>query len=407
MDANQESDVPRVLLFSSLYPSRAQPHAGLFIRERMTQVRPAIAPVVVCPQPWFPFQSLLRLVRPDYRPRRDYREVQDDVTVYFPRFLAIPGVGRRWDGLMMALGSWRTVRRLHRNKPLHLIDSHFAYPDGYAAGLLAKWVRLPFVVTLRGTEARLVQIPSIRRLILLTLQRAARVIVVANSLRDAVVAAGADTHKIVRVGNGVDTRRFRQIDRRRARAELKLPEDAQILVSVGGLVPRKGFHRVLEILPELIKTNPKLHYLVIGGKSPEGNYEGELREQVERLGLRESVHFLGAMAPDDLHVPLSAANLFVLSTQNEGWANVFLEAMACGLPILTTLVGGNAEVVENERLGRLVPFDDQEALLRECRTMLDLPFDEAFIRSHAQNNDWATRVSKLLAIYREAMDAKV
>lgn len=406
MGSVPNTSVPRVLLFSSLYPSEAQPHAGLFIRERMMQVRPAIDAVVVSPQPWFPFQSLIRIFRPDYRPRRAHREVQNGVEVFYPRFLSLPGFGRRLDGLMMALGSWRTVRAVMASSPSDLIDAHFAYPDGYAASLLARWLKLPFVVTLRGTEPRLVRQSSIRRRVLLTLNRAARVVVVANSLRDAVVEAGADAGKIERVGNGVDAQRFRPIDRLAARRQLDIADDATVIVSVGGLVPRKGFHRVLDIMPELRLTHPGILYLVIGGKSPEGDYEDELREQAARLDLEDSVRFLGALSPDDLHVPLSAANLFVLSTQNEGWANVFLEAMACGLPVLTTRVGGNPEVVESPELGRLVPFGDGEALLREARVLLSDPLDAAPIRAHAEKNDWSTRVASLLDIYQRAMESQ-
>ncbi len=74
------------------------------------------------------------------------------------------------------------------------------------------------------------------------------------------------------------------------------------------------------------------------------------------------MHFLGALPPESLKWPLSAADVFVLSTRNEGWANVFLEAMACGLPVVTTDVGGNAEVVCRPELGAVVPFGDAAAL---------------------------------------------
>jgi teichuronic acid biosynthesis glycosyltransferase TuaC len=74
------------------------------------------------------------------------------------------------------------------------------------------------------------------------------------------------------------------------------------------------------------------------------------------------VHFLGALPPDELKWPLSASDVFVLATRNEGWANVFLEAMACGLPVVTTDVGGNAEVVCRDELGSIVPFGDRVAL---------------------------------------------
>lgn len=81
------------------------------------------------------------------------------------------------------------------------------------------------------------------------------------------------------------------------------------------------------------------------------------------------------MPPDQLKIPLSAADLFVLATRNEGWANVFLEAMACGLPVVTTDVGGNAEVVCRSELGKLVPFNDQQALCQAIANALEVNWD--------------------------------
>ena len=147
------------------------------------------------------------------------------------------------------------------------------------------------------------------------------------------------------VGNGIDTVRFRSLDRAACRSTMGLLPNARVLVSVGGLVPRKGFHRVIEILPQLRQHFSDLVFLIVGGGSTEGNTRVELEDQVKQLGLDDCVRFLGTIASDELPAVLCAANVFVLATSNEGWANVFLEAMACGLPVVTTNVGGNQEVV--------------------------------------------------------------
>ena len=106
--------------------------------------------------------------------------------------------------------------------------------------------------------------------------------------------------------------------------------------------------------------------------------------------------FLGTLAPEDLKVPLSAADVFVLSTHNEGWANVFLEAMACGLPVVTTDVGGNAEVVANAKLGILVPFGHPDKLAQAIADALDREWDRDAIVAHAKSNGWDRCVSVLV-----------
>ncbi len=391
---------PSLLVFSSLFPSPQEPLAGLFVRERMFRVGRVLPVTVVAPQPWFPLQGLVRRWRPGYRPARPVRETMSGIEVLRPRFISAPGVLRRLDGLMMAIAAFPAVRRLAKQGRADVIDAHFGYPDGYAASLLARWCGRPLTVTLRGTEPRHAADPPLRARLVAALRRADRVFSVSGSLRELALSLGVQPARSAVVGNGVDLENFSAIDRREARARLDLPDDAQVLISVGALVERKGVHRVIELLPTLLARFPRLHYLVVGGPSPEGDIGERLRAQAVELGLQERVRFLGPLRPSDLRLPLSAADVFVLATSNEGWANVFLEAMACGLPVVTTAVGGNAEVVCDQALGRIVPFGDAQALCEAVSEALARDWDRAAIRRYAENNSWERRVEQLVHEFR-------
>jgi glycosyltransferase involved in cell wall biosynthesis len=391
---------PVVLVFSSLFPSANQPLAGVFIKERMKRVARHLPVTVVSPQPWFPLQGLLRLRWPNYRPPRPPREIVDGLEVLRPRFIALPGALRRLDGFMMALGVWPTVRRLRRSGRADVIDAHFAYPDGYAATRLARWFDMPVTITLRGTEPGHAKNPALRARMARALQSATRVFSVSDSLRQVALALGTALERTRVIGNGVDLQYFNPIERTEARRRLGLPPDAQVLISVGGLVERKGFHRVIELLPELRQRFTELHYVIVGSAGPEGDWTARLKAQVEQLRLQSCVHFLGTVLPADLHVPLSAADVFVLATRNEGWANVFLEAMACGLPVVTTRVGGNAEVVCRPELGIVVPFGDPDVLLDAIADALARDWDGAAIRRYAEANSWDQRVDTLVDEFR-------
>ena len=386
---------PRLVVFSTLFPHPGQPNAGVFIRERMFRVGRELPLVVVAPVPWFPFQGLIRYFRPHFRPDAPRHEVQEGFEVFHPRFFSIPGIFKSWDGLFMALGSLATLYKIKRKHGFDVIDAHFAYPDGDAATLLGKWFDKPVTITLRGTEVPLSRIASRRRRMLLALERATRIFSVAEALKQHVAGLGVEAAKIRVVGNGIDTEKFYPLVRQQAREELGLPLDVPIIISVGGLVERKGFHRVIACLPELRKKFPGLRYLIVGGASAEGDWSERLRQQVAELKLESSVDFLGTMPSDRLKVPLSAANVFVLSTRNEGWANVFLEAMACGLPVVTTKVGGNAEVVAYPSVGSLVAFDDAVALQRAIDESLSKQWDSSAIVAYAQENSWDKRVFTL------------
>ncbi|KPV40328.1 glycosyl transferase family 1 [Thiohalorhabdus denitrificans] len=392
---------PRVVVLSQLFPHAGDPGAGLFIRERMFRVARHLPMVVVSPVPWFPFQGAIRRFRPHFRPPRPSDEWQDGVQVLFPRYFSVPGVAKSLDGLFQALGAFRTVRRLRREWGGEVLDAHFAYPDGYAAGWLGRWLGMPVTVTLRGTEPPLTRSPVGRVLLRGAMKRSHRVFAVSASLRALAEDMGAPAGRTRVIPNGVDAEKFRPEDRSRARRDLGIPEEAPVLISVGALVERKGFHRVLEVLPALREAHPGLQYLIVGGPGPEGDLGAYLEERTRQLGLEDTVRFLGPLPPERLRGPLSAADLFVLATSHEGWANVFLEAMACGLPVVTTDVGGNREVVSRREVGRIVPFGDPEELRSQLEEALGTTWDRGMIRAYAERNGWEDRVAMLVEEFRE------
>src|SRR5262249_4989911 len=153
-------------------------------------------------------------------------ECQEGIEVYYPRFLAVPWLLRQLDGASMALGSFLTLRRLKHRLGANIIDAHFAYPNGYAATLLGRWLKLPVPITMRGTEAAHLRDVRLRPRVLAALARAARVFTVSNSLRQLAIGAGVAEDRIRIVQNGVDLEKFAPLPRDDARRRLGLPLDA-------------------------------------------------------------------------------------------------------------------------------------------------------------------------------------
>lgn len=394
---------PRVLVFTTVFPHSSQPHIGLFVRERTFRVAQRLPCHFVCPVAWFPGQSAIRRFRPGFRPAAPWREDQLGREVLHPRFLSVPAIGKRWDGFLFAASMLPTLRRLQEKYGFNLIDAHFGYPDGYAATLLGRWLDVPVTVTIRGNEEVIARNPSLRPLLARGLRGAARVFSVSDSLRRLAIELGVEPERAITVPNGVDSEKFYPVPRLEARGELGLPARAPVLISVGGLVEGKGFHRVIECLPALKADFPGLRYLIAGGATPVGDWRPRLERQVRELGLGDTVTFLGPVAPERLRVPLSAADAFVLATAREGWANVFLEAMACGLPVVTTRVGGNPEVVSDPRLGTLVPFGEPAALEAAIREALHHDWDRDFILAYARANTWDRRIDQLVGEFQKVV----
>ncbi|MBI4687019.1 MAG: glycosyltransferase [Nitrospirae bacterium] len=358
---------------------------------------------VVAPVPWFPF---IRYLKKDYRPIVPYFEMQEGIEVYHPKFFNIPRFFKFLDGFFFFISSIVTIMKIKNKFNFDLIDSHFAYPDGFGAVLLGKVFRKPVAITVRGTIKKLLQHSLIRAQIKYALKNAERVFTVCDDLKRVVTGLGIPENKTAVISNGVDIEKFKPMQKADARQALGLPMDKKIIVSVGGLVKRKGFHRVISAMPEIKKTIPDLSYIIIGGASVEGNYEPELRRMVKALELEREVIFAGAVQHSELYKWLSASDVFCLATSNEGWANVFLEAMACGLPVVTTNVGGNKEVVSSGDYGLLFWLDQKNELINALTEALNKSWDRAKIINYAGSNIWDVRVKDLLLHFQNVINLK-
>lgn len=401
--AEKKAGRPAIVVFSTLFPHEGEPRAGLFIRERMFPVAKRLPLTVVSPRPWFPLQSLIRRFKPLFRREGGQKkEQQGDVEVWLPHFFCLPGVLKFTDGLFMALGAYSRLKRLKRDGRLDVIDSHFAYPDGFAAVLLGKMLKVPVTITMRGTEPRMSKYPIQGRLVRYAIRNADWIICVSGALRNLAIECGASPERAQVVGNGINLKTFYPLERQAAREQWEIPQDVPVLVSVGGLQELKGFHRVMEVLPSLRKEFPGLQYLAVG----EGEWREKLHQLRDELDLQDCVRFLGALPPTELKGPLSASNLFVLATRREGWANVFLEAMAIGLPVVATRVGGNPEVVCKPELGTLVEFGDAEALEKAIAEALRKDWDHQAIKDYAAANTWDHRVDVLVDRFSRLVEEK-
>jgi len=388
-------------VFTTNYPSAVAPVMGTFVRERAMRLGQRFPIVVVAPQPWSPLDGLARLVRPGFRPRFPDHETIDGVDVYRPRYLSLPGVLKTLDGRMMARGAQRTVARLRQSFAFNAIDGHFLYPDGYAAILLGRRFGTPVTITLRGSKDRNLIGTRCEPMLREAIASAARLFAVSESLRhDVGVPLGVAPERIAVVANGVDLARFRPVDRAGARERLGIPADARVMIGVGSLVAGKGFQRVIPLVRALRARYPTFVYLIVGGGSTKGDMEAELRALARAEHVEDAVRFCGRQLPEDLAGFYGAADVFAMATEYEGWSNVLLEAMACGLPVVTTRVGGNPQVVSSPTVGELVDYWDADAFVAAVGRALERDWDRDAIVAYARSNEWGARIDVLEREFR-------
>jgi teichuronic acid biosynthesis glycosyltransferase TuaC len=156
-------------------------------------------------------------------------------------------------------------------------------------------------------------------------------------------------------------------------------------------------------MPELMKRHLDIHYVVVGGNAPWDGNEDELRRLAASLGLTDRLTITGSIPPEQVAAWLQAADIFVLSTEGEGWCNAIMEALAVGLPVVTTDVGGNREIICRDELGTVVPFDDHAALVGALNEALDRHWDRKAILDYVAPFNWDTVADRTVEVFRQAV----
>lgn len=234
------------------------------------------------------------------------------------------------------------------------------------------------------------------------LKEADKIVVVSNATRNYVLSLETDPEKIHVLHNGVDLNRFRPLSgiKDEMKKKLGISKDSSVVLTVRRIVYKNGIDTLIESAKKAIKKNPNLVFLVVG-KGPD--FE-KVKEKIEQLEMQKNFRLTGFVSDEDLPFYYNAADFFVLpSKSGEGLPLVALEAMACGVPVIATNVGGTSEVMK-EDYGKLVPPDSPNSLAEAIvefshRELSTLKKDLRAVIE--QNYSWDKNVEKLVEIYEE------
>lgn len=389
----------KILTFSTLFPNRERPGHGIFVETRLRHLIAdgKVQARVVAPVPWFPFRDA-RFGQYANFARTPREETRSGIRVEYPRYPVLPKIGMNVAPLLLANAVKPVIGRIiDEGYDFDLIDAHYFYPDGVAAAMLARHFNKPVVITARGTDITL--IPRYRRprnLILAAARQADGVITVCQALKDEIVRLGVDADRVATLRNGVDLELFRPIERERMRAHCGM--DGFTLLSAGHLVPLKGHDLVIAALQKL----PGARFFIAGS----GPQRATLEELARRLNVFERVRFLGALPQAELRKHYGAADALVLASSREGWANVLLESMACGTPVVASRVWGTPEVVASPDAGVLMEERSADGIARAVRTLQTNYPDRAATRRYAEGFSWDETTAGQIRLFERILGRK-
>jgi glycosyltransferase involved in cell wall biosynthesis len=386
----------RVLSIATLYPNPAQPRLGGFVARQMEALaaRGDWAVTVVNPI------GLPPCAGGRYAPLAGLggRAVENGVTVFRPRFPLIPALSARWNPSSVARAVLPIARALHAEAPFDVVDAQYFYPDGPAAAKLARALGLPLSIKARGSDIHHWGTKGFaRRRMLDAAEQAAGLLAVSEALKGDMIGLGMPGDKIAVHYTGIDRAAFRPLGRAAARTlvsalpSLGLWVNGPLLVTVGALVPRKGqalVIRALALLP------PEVRLAVIGS----GPDEAALRALATSLGVKDRTQFRGAVDHDLLPQILAAADAMVLPSASEGLANAWIEALACGTPIVIADAGGARAVVTSPSAGRIVARDPA-AIAAGITGILADPPDPQAVAATVARFSWEANAAALADHY--------
>ena len=385
-----------VLTLSTLFPNAAAPNFGIFVERQTAELagRPEADVTVINPvgiPPWplnkhKQYSALNALAE---------HESWHELNVYRPRFKLIPMIGGPHNPRRIAAAILPLVKALHEQRPFDIIDAEFFYPDGPAAMRLADALNIPFTIKARGADIHhWASEQQCRAQILRAAEKASALLAVSEALKKDMVALGMDGHKITVHYTGLDQKRFVPVDRAAAKDELGV--SGPLFISAGALIPRKNQDLTIRAMTSFPDAT-----LMLAGK---GEEEQNYRTLAQQLGVSDRIRFLGSVAHEELAYLTAAADISILVSKSEGLANAWVEALACGTPVIISEAGGARELLSSSMAGRIVD-QSVEAIVEAVQAILAEPPEQQLVRSSVSRFSWKNNGDQLFAILRKAAGA--
>lgn len=381
LSVKYQSRPMHILTFATLYPHDGKPNNGIFVENRLRNLVSTgkVVSTVVAPVPWFPSASS-RFGEWARNAKALRRESRNGLSVSHPRYLLLPRVSMSLaPAALFATAAIELRRLLAAGTKIELIDGHYLFPDGVVAVALGRAFNKPVVLTARGSDVTLLPKHILpRRMIRWALHNANALISVSGGLKSAMVELGAKESEITVLRNGVDLDLFRTCDANSVRANWGIR--GKLLLSVGHLIRRKGHHIAIEALTRLPDWT-----LAIVGEGPE---EARLRSLAVDLSVDRRVVFCGAHPHTTLPAFYAEADLLILASSREGWANVLLEAMACGTAVIASNIPGNSEVVSDVAAGEIVQENTALCFADAIQRVYNRKIPRSMTRAYAEKFSW-------------------
>lgn len=393
-----------MLVLAYMYPNKADCNSGAFIHEQMKSLKKLDCLInVISPIPFSPKILWFNSSWKSYGlvPEKD---TIDEIPVQYPRYIRLPG---KWFyGLSCYFMYWgirKKISLIAREFKPDLIHAHMVTPAGYIGLMLGEKLKLPLVCSLRGSDIH--TYPNFGRLVRQLTEKvilgADQLVSVSNALKIDANRIARTKKEIKRVYNGCDSHAifYSEKARRDIRTKMGIAGNDKVLIYVGRMLKSKGVYELLAAFLNLNANYPFMRLILVG--------DGPERVAINNIIYSNNkIHLVGRIPHNEISQWLSASDIFVLPSYDEGLPNVILEAMACALPVVASRVGGIPEAVEDGQSGILVNKRDKNSLVKSIRYLLNneelaMEMGRKGRRIIEQKFSWQRSAKEMINVYKE------
>jgi glycosyltransferase involved in cell wall biosynthesis len=346
------------LFVSNLFPNPAEPVRGVFNAQQVAALSKLCDVTVIAPSS-----------------RTLAEQTRDGVRVIHPKFFHVPLLTRPLNGWLFA----RAVEPVICHEQFDMVLANWAYPDAHGVMLLAEKLKFPFATTVMGSDVNTFFDNRKRKQQVLRVLRASRVVFArSKALQSRLAAEGIDSTVVY---NGIDHKTFHPLDRGEACRKLGLDVKRRRVLYVGNLLPVKG----AAVLARAARELSEVDVIFVGSGT-------------EKISAGRCV---GPRSHDEIPLWMNACDVLCLPSLNEGLPNVVLEALACGIPVVASRVGGVPEIVRDGLNGFIVPPSDPGALADGLRRAMAADWDRETICASVSQFDWDLNARTVLEILNQ------
>jgi glycosyltransferase involved in cell wall biosynthesis len=378
-----------VLVITNLYPYPWEPNRAAFNRQQFEKLAEISNVKIIVLVPWTSAAKNIGKLE---------KHKKNNVEIDYCAYLYPPKIGRSLYPLFIFLSLLAHYREIKKFVPDCMLLS-WAFPDAVAGTLLAKFLKIPTVIKVHGSDINVhAEVKGRRWQIKWAMKQAKAIIAVSQALKTKVIEIGEPADKVHVLYNGIDKSLFYPIEQKVARASCNIAIDRKVILFIGNLKASKGCNLLLEAYALLAKQDSRVDLFFIGA----GDQLNVLKGIVLENALEKTVHFLGPVNHSLLANWINSSDILALPSMNEGVPNVVLEAQSCGTPVVATNVGGIPEIV-TAATGMLLEYGNKEILCETLKSALGRNWDRDKILNNNNILSWQDNSSKLLDMIKTAI----